>query len=353
MPTIVSTTLAGNCEHIIGDALRSVASWVDLCLVVDTGIDDGTLEVAREVVGDKLRVLARPWDDDFAAARNFALAAAQDLGAEWALTLDTDERIERGAVDVGLALANSDVGVLMAETAERSYAKERFIRLPTAARWVGPTHEALQLATEKRGRLRGVVFWELPKSGTALRHKLERDERILSRHVERHPDDTRWRFYLGETLRLSGQHRDAIEQYEACASRPGWDEQRAWACYRKAYCHARLDEYELALDACAVGLARHAGIAELPWLASLCAYKLGRHAQARYWAQLSITWGWYQGEGAQVPRIGFRDLSGLYEGPFEVLRCALRKLGDTMGATLAEAHYHRARHQRLRHRTAP
>ena len=55
-PTIVSTTLTGSNREIIADALRSVVDWVDWCLVIDTGISDDTLEIARAVVGDKLVV---------------------------------------------------------------------------------------------------------------------------------------------------------------------------------------------------------------------------------------------------------------------------------------------------------
>src|SRR6187401_2694488 len=86
---IASTTLTGNSSGVIADALRSVVDWVDYCLVVDTGITDDTLDVARQVAGSKLVVRSFPWQDDFAAARNFALQAAAELGAAWAVTLDT------------------------------------------------------------------------------------------------------------------------------------------------------------------------------------------------------------------------------------------------------------------------
>jgi hypothetical protein len=43
---IASTTLTGNSAGLIADALRSVVDWVDYCLVIDTGVTDGTLEVA-------------------------------------------------------------------------------------------------------------------------------------------------------------------------------------------------------------------------------------------------------------------------------------------------------------------
>ena len=78
------------------------------------------------------------------------------------------------------------------------------------------------------------------------------------------------------------------------------------------------------------------------WLAAFSAYQLGNYAQAVYWARLSIPFGLFQGNGAHVPRIGFRHPSALYEGPFDILRFALRKLGDQLGAGEAERLYHQA-----------
>ncbi len=67
--SLVSVTLADNTRAIIGDALRSVVDWVDRVLVVDTGVTDGTLDVARAIAGDKLIVRGFPWCDDFSAAQ--------------------------------------------------------------------------------------------------------------------------------------------------------------------------------------------------------------------------------------------------------------------------------------------
>ena len=39
---IVATMLSGNSEAIVGDAVRGVVDWVDLFLLIDTGITDDT-----------------------------------------------------------------------------------------------------------------------------------------------------------------------------------------------------------------------------------------------------------------------------------------------------------------------
>ena len=100
------------------------------------------------------------------------------------------------------------------------------------------------------------------------------------------------------------------------------------------------------MTACAVGLARHAGLAELHWLAAYASWQAGRAAQAVYWAQQSIALGRFAGSGATVPRIGFRHPPALWEGPYDVLRFALRHLGDDASADEAERLYEEAKAMR-------
>jgi tetratricopeptide (TPR) repeat protein len=343
---LVSTTLTGNAAALIGDALKSVVGWVDVCLVIDTGVSDDTLTVARAIAGDKYAERRLVWTDDFSAARNFALAAAHELGGDWAVTLDTDERIEPNGVDLRAALGQAKEGVLMVMDHERTYAKERFFRLPMPERYAGPTHECFAAYRVGVRTLERATFRELAKSPEELRKKFERDAAILEAHVRAHPDDPRWHYYLGESLKNLDRPAEAIAAYDACAALRGWNEESAWACYRAAECLCALGRHRDAIDRCAAGLARHAGIAELAWLAGFAAYQAGDAAQAVYWARLATTHGLFRGDGATVPRIGFRNPVALYEGPYDVLRYALAQLGDTAGAREAEARYDEARKAR-------
>src|SRR5207253_2483230 len=122
--------------------------------------------------------------------------------------------------------------------------------------------------------------------------------------------------------------KQAIASYQACAALRGWDEESAWACYRAAECWCVLGEWGHAVDECAAGLARHAGLAELAWLAAYASYKGGRATQAVWWARASIALGRFRGVGEQVQRISFRNPMAQYAGPYDVLRGAYRALGD-------------------------
>jgi glycosyltransferase involved in cell wall biosynthesis len=74
-------------ERFLRDALTSVEGVVDEICIVDTGSTDGTVAIA-ESFGANINVVT--WRDDFAWARNQALALA--TGA-WIFVLDADERL--------------------------------------------------------------------------------------------------------------------------------------------------------------------------------------------------------------------------------------------------------------------
>ncbi|EYF06971.1 glycosyltransferase [Chondromyces apiculatus] len=339
---LVSTTLTGSNADILGDALRSVVDWVDACLVIDTGVTDRSLEIAREIAGDKLVVRTFRWINDFSAARNFALDAAHEIQGDWALTLDTDERMELRGEDVRAEIEGATEGVLMVLDAAGTYAKERFFRLPVKVRFSGPTHESFPSYKVGCRTLSRMRFTELPKSPEGYRKKFERDAEVLRRHTKANPKDPRWFYYLGDALQNLKRYEEAIKAYKACAALRGWNEESAWACYRAAECMITLGRYTDAVDSCAAGLTLHAGIAELPWLAAFASWKAGRAEQAVYWARLALPMGLFMGEGHKVKRIGFRHVSALHEGPFDVLRFALRAIGDPAGAAEAERLYQEA-----------
>lgn len=331
---IVSTTLTGNQSPVIADALRSVVKQVDACLVIDTGVTDDTLYQAAQVAGDKLRVRMFRWADDFSAARNFALDAATLLGAHWAVTVDTDERLVfQPGLDLQEKLANAKAGVLLVGSLDGYYVKERCIRLPTTARWSGPTHEALLGPPSEI--LAGVHFTELPKDGAALTRKFERDVRILTAYTAEHPTDPRWWYYLGTSHHDLGQYEQAIHAFRSCAELRGWDEEGAWACFRAAQCYVALGRFREAVEMCAQGLAIRPATAELAWLAGHACLQDNKPERAIAWAHMAVANGLYSAVGYYPHlRIGFRDVAALYEAPYEVLRQAYEQLG---WSSLAEA----------------
>lgn len=344
---LVSTTLAGpGASAVIGDALRSVVDWVDTCAVICTSDDAddarATLRAAREVAAGQLLIVVWPWQNDFAAARNYALdVAAEDAAGEadrWALTLDADERIVVApGFDVRAFLGASKLGAFLCADIGGTYSKQRFIRVPCKTRWICRTHEAFPPHELGQAHLPEVTFGELDKTPAQLRAKFERDAAILREDIVRTPGDPRLHYYLGASLHGLDDKPGAVAAFRACAKLDGWPEESAWACYRAAEILCELGRYDEAVDACAGGLSRHAGIAELCWLAGVASYRAGRAEQAVYWARLAEVHGERGDQLALKRRLGFRTPVGLREGPSDILRFALRAVGDPAGADGAAA----------------
>jgi tetratricopeptide (TPR) repeat protein len=332
---IVSTTISGNSRDHIGDALRSVVDWVDACVLIDTGITDDTIEVARQIAGDKLQVRSFPWNDSFSDARNFALIAATQTGADWSVTLDTDERLSVEPEVLRTFLEETEAGLIHLRYQDGSYGKERFFRLPARGGFSGPTHEAFMGDVLVLDAPSG-HFREEPKTEEDYQRKFDRDISILSRHVVDHPDDPRWRYYLADSLQNAGRLQEAVEQFQACWDLNGWDEESAWSMYRAAECQIALGDLDAAIQSCANGLVRHPGVAELPWLASWACFRKGEMRRAIAWARMSCALGSVEGIGDSFHRLGFTNPRGRFEGPYDVLRFALRELGEDDAADAAE-----------------
>ncbi|HEX5499131.1 MAG TPA: tetratricopeptide repeat protein, partial [Thermomicrobiales bacterium] len=344
---IVSVTMTGNSRDIIGDAIASVVDWVDACLVVDTGATDDTFGVAQMIAGDKFVECAYPWRNDFSAARNFALEAAAATGAEWAVILDTDERMELDGAALRALLAETDASIVDMHHDSYTYAKQRFFRLPAPGEFVGPTHEAFSTAEgHTQVRFEAGVFSETFKSDEDNQHKSERDVAILREETANRPHEPRWWYYLGDALQALRRYEEAIDAYDRCASLPGWDEEAAWACFRSGQCYLALGKYKQAIDVCARGMTLHSGLPELPWLAGYIAYKAGDYQKAIYWSHIAAALGAYDGVAASVPRYGFREPTAIWEAPYDVLRYAYRALGQTAAADLAEEAYQAALKER-------
>src|SRR5260370_37189051 len=74
-----------NGAATLSACLRSVAALCDELIVVDTGSDDDSPEIARSFGA---RVVHTRWPGDFSAARNVYLEHAR---CPWVLSLDADE----------------------------------------------------------------------------------------------------------------------------------------------------------------------------------------------------------------------------------------------------------------------
>ena len=77
--------IAKNEASTLPLSLASLAQYVDEIIVIDTGSIDDTIKIAKQYGA---LVFSFPWQDDFSAARNYALEKAS---GDWIVFLDADE----------------------------------------------------------------------------------------------------------------------------------------------------------------------------------------------------------------------------------------------------------------------
>lgn len=82
--------IAKNEEHHLPRCLASAKPFVDEIILVDTGSNDRTIDIATAFGA---RVYEFEWVDDFSKARNFAHSKAS---GDWILVLDADETLSSG-----------------------------------------------------------------------------------------------------------------------------------------------------------------------------------------------------------------------------------------------------------------
>jgi Tfp pilus assembly protein PilF len=91
MKSLGISMIVRDAEKLLPACLASVREFANEICIADTGSSDDTVAVANRCGA---RVISIPWTNDFAAARNLALA---QMHSEWILSLDADEQLDSHA----------------------------------------------------------------------------------------------------------------------------------------------------------------------------------------------------------------------------------------------------------------
>jgi tetratricopeptide (TPR) repeat protein len=226
---------------ILQRCLRSVADHIACWVIVDTGSNDGTQSVIEEFFAARgipgtLRDVS--WEN-FSQARNQALGQARASTLEYDYLLLSDADMELVVEDPAF---RDDLDAAAYDVQQRStvhYWNPRLLRRDSAARYVGATHEYLDVAEHKE-RLSGVWFRD-HADGSNRPGKYQRDVALLQGELARDPDNARTQFYLAQTYRDMGRTADAEAAYARRAAMGGWDEEAWYARWQQARMLLALD----------------------------------------------------------------------------------------------------------------
>ncbi|MBK5938152.1 glycosyltransferase [Halochromatium roseum] len=197
-----------------GTCLESARALVDAMIVLDTGSRDKTVAIAK-AAGAK--VYPFEWGDDFAAARNAALAQSR---TPWNLILDADERLAEGAERLRAEVAKPAdfIGVLpvvsdfdLAGQVETSTAWIPRL-LPAGVRYQGRVHE--QPVSEWPSVRLPVLIHHSGYRRSALARKQGRNRRLLLAMLAERPEDAYLRDQLGKDCEVYEDFEEAARQYQ-------------------------------------------------------------------------------------------------------------------------------------------
>jgi glycosyltransferase involved in cell wall biosynthesis len=217
--TTVLAIIARDEHDTIGRCLQSATGLVDDMLVIDTGSQDDTTEVARQ---HGATVLERPWRN-FAHNRTELLHEAAQR-ADRILMLDADMAINEGGE---LPLGQADCWMAPLRFRSLTYRLPFLIDAKKPWAYKGAAHAYLT-SSEPVSRENTDAFSVTHFGAGATREKLERDLALLKTEA----GDPRSLFYLAQSYRDLGQIDQAISHYRARAELGGFDEERFYSLYQ-------------------------------------------------------------------------------------------------------------------------
>jgi tetratricopeptide (TPR) repeat protein len=227
-PLLSVCIIAKNEEVRLPLLLKDLKSFADEIIVVDTGSTDATVSIAES---NGARVVKFAWCDDFSAARNESLSAAN---GSWILWLDADDRVslddgnsikalvERSKPDEAYTVEIINTSL---DGRPSSFLQLRIFPNDSRLRFQGRIHESVAGAAKmhkfnvKPSCIK--VIHTGYETAAARKQKMERNMSLLLRELDKDPDNIAHRFLLAGSLAMDGKSEEALVQYERICSTRG------------------------------------------------------------------------------------------------------------------------------------
>jgi tetratricopeptide (TPR) repeat protein len=162
--------------------------------------------------------------ENFGQARNYALMMAEHSGFRYDYLLLIDADMELVVKDLTcFDNLTADAYMLTQKNGSLTYRNTRLLRRGSGARYIGVTHEYLNLPGTALP-LDGAWFID-HADGANRDGKFQRDVRLLEVDLQRDPDNARSWFYLAQSKKDLGNFAEAAKLYEKRALMGGWDEE--------------------------------------------------------------------------------------------------------------------------------
>ncbi len=244
-PRLCLNMLVRDDAATIERSLASIVPHVSCCVIADAGSTDGSADIAKRVLEAAkvpFEIVKVPFEN-FGQARNAALDAcrASRMDFDFILLADADMELHvDAATPVGRQLEYPAHQILQRVAGGLEFAHVRIIRRDLPGKYVGVSHEVLDVGYRGRHALKGVHF--IQHAGARdMSAKHQKDVELFTEEVKKRPDDTRSSFYLANALYALGRHEEAIRWYRRRIELGGWQEEVFYSHYRIARCMLALD----------------------------------------------------------------------------------------------------------------
>lgn len=244
-------------EKRLGRCLESVRGLVDQIIVVDTGSQDGTVELAQRFGA---QVSHFSWCDDFAAARN---ASLQQASGDWVMWLDADDILPAECHDaIRRRVAGPRNKAYFFVLDDQGYENVSCLQMRLFPNRPGvqfemPVHEQVAPSLTRLGV-------DMVQSGIRVMHtgyttpevvaaKKDRYLKIMERWLESHPEDYMERSHVALTYYSTGRLEEAEQAYRQIIEESSCYADCNWVVYTTALLflgrtYMKMDRLDAALE---------------------------------------------------------------------------------------------------------
>lgn len=230
---VTACSIVKNEEKNITRSIESYKEVVDEIIIVDTGSTDKTVDISK-ALGAK--TLFFDWNNDFSAAKNFALDHAT---GDWIIFLDADEwfepKLQKKLITNMLKNINNKFDALIVEMFEFDNIKNKVIsnevtvrifRNEPRIRYSGRIHERLTKDGKelKLARSLDLKIYHSGYSSNILTHKAKRNLDILNNIYAQGDVNTSLLFYMFRENYLLNKE-DSIKYFDLFMKQPDADKE--------------------------------------------------------------------------------------------------------------------------------
>ena len=206
------TMIVKNEAAVIGRCLDSVfgSGLIDYFSIVDTGSTDNTMEIVKEKAKEYNinGIRGAMIFTDFASCRNFSLTELErNMTVDWGFWIDADEVLVLDKdFDKTAFLESTSMNEhahVMVKEGNNEYYRNNFFKIKEDVKWHGTVHEYLKSEGyfEKASGLHIDRFYD-GYSWSNPREKTNQYIRLLEAQIKAEPKESRWVYYLADTLRM-------------------------------------------------------------------------------------------------------------------------------------------------------